>query len=292
LRELNTSKTIPLKKISLNELPQYTPWVERVLHLQPFLKSPRNLAKVDVEYDKNKYAKLLDFYNSKPGTTIADITAQECVGIPEKVCISKNDELFQTSVTDLNRLFDEFLIDTLTEHIRKAKVVVELGCGWGYNLNVLRKVFPNRLWLGGEYSQNAVKLGGHLFANEKDISISYFNWYDKEWKILENLPEKALIFTRHSIEQLPSVKSVIPTFRKYQNKIIEVVHLEPVYELTDPGTTLGLMRQAYTHMNDYNIDLLTTLRSLKVQILKTEAEVFGGNPLNPTSIIQWQFSEA
>jgi len=292
LREPNTSKIKHLKKISINELPQYTSWVKRVLHLQPFSKYPRDLAKVDVEYDKNKYAKLLDFYNSKPSTTIADITAQECVGIPEKVCISKNDELFQTSVTNLNRFFDDFLIDTLADHIRKAKVVVELGCGWGYNLNVLRKVFPNRLWLGGEYSQNAVKLASHLFEGEKDISISYFNWYDKEWKILEDLTEKALIFSRHSIEQLPSVRSVIPTFRQYQEKIIEVVHLEPVYELTDPATTLGLMRQAYTQMNDYNTDLLTVLRSLNVQILKTEAEVIGGNPLNPTSIIQWKFPEA
>ncbi len=50
-------------------------------------------------------------------------------------------------------------------------------------------------------------------------------------------------------------------------------------------STLGLTRQAYTIMNDYNTDLLTALKSLKVRILKTEAEVFGGNPLNPTSII-------
>jgi hypothetical protein len=49
------------------------------------------------------------------------------VGIPEKVCIFKNDELFQTSVTDLNRFFDEFLIDTLTEHIRKVKMEIPGG---------------------------------------------------------------------------------------------------------------------------------------------------------------------
>jgi hypothetical protein len=44
-------------------------------------------------------------------------------------------------------------------------------------------------------------------------------------------------------------------------------------------------------MNDYNADLLTTLKNMRVQILKTDIDLIGGNPLNPTSLIQWKFAE-
>ena len=100
-----------------------------------------------------------------------------------------------------------------------------------------------------------------------------------------------MLFTRHSVEQLPQVKSIMPTFGKYKDRIAEAVHLEPVYELIDKRSTLGLMRQAYTLMNDYNTDLLTTLNSMRVRILRTEIDLIGANPLNPTSLVQWKFAQ-
>jgi hypothetical protein len=281
----------PLRKISVDELPEYTTWVGRLLNLQPFSKPVRDLAKIDAEYDKDKYAKLLDYYYGKPDTSIADIKTQEYADSSNAVCFSRKDKLFLTSVENFRRLHDEILIGALAELVSKVKVVVELGCGYGYNLSILRNAFPNRLWLRGEYSQNAIKLAGHLFADDKDVSVTYFNWYDKAWTILENLEEKALIFSRHSIEQLPKAKSIMPTFSKYKEKIAGVIHLEPIYELIDKRSTLGLVRQAYTLMNDYNTDLLTVLQNLKVRILKAEADVFGANPLNPTSLILWKFPE-
>ena len=82
---------------------------------------------------------------------------------------------------------------------------------------------------------------------------------------------------------------MLPTFKKYREKIIAVVHLEPVYELADIESTLGLMRRAYAILNDYNTDLPTTLKHMGVTILKTIYDLVGGNPLNPTSLVYWQF---
>ena len=44
-----------IKKISIDELPKYSIWVERLLHLKPFTKPTRNLAKIDAE--------LLEYYS-------------------------------------------------------------------------------------------------------------------------------------------------------------------------------------------------------------------------------------
>ncbi len=281
----------PLKRISVDELTKYTPWVGRLLHITPFSKPVRNLAKIDAEYDKDKYARMLTYFKNNPTSSIADIEAEELAENPDTICFSKKGKLYLTSDTNFRRLQDKLLIDALSEPVSKVKVVVELGCGYGSNFSLLRNAFPNRLWLGGEYSQNAIDLARHLFVDCKDVSVVYFNWYDNVWAILESLTEKALVFTRHSIEQLPQMMPIMSTFGKYKDKIAEVVHLEPVCELMDKHSTLGLMRQAYALMNDYNTDLLTTLNSMGAQILKTDVDLIGANPLNPTSLVQWKFPE-
>jgi hypothetical protein len=265
--------------------------VGRLLNLEPFAKPVRNLAKVDAEYDKDKYAKLLEYYQQQPGTTLSDIRKKYYSPNANPVCYSMKDELFIAPAEKFRQFHEAILIDKLAKPISQVKTVIELGCGYGDNLYVLRNTFTKRRWLGGEYSQNAVKLASHLFTDCPDISVTQFNWYDVAWAILENLQEKALIFTRHSIEQLPQAKNVMPTFRKYQDRIAGVIHLEPVYELINKISTLGMMRQAYTLMNDYNTDLLATLKSMNVQILQTDTDIVGGNPLNPTSFIYWKFWE-
>jgi len=132
-------------------------------------------------------------------------------------------------------------------------------------------------------------LASLLFADCDNVSFLPFNWYDDSWPIFEAVEGKALVFTRESVEQLPRAISALPTFRNYREKISAVVHLEPVYELLDKESTLGLMRRAYTQLNDYNTDLLTSLRAMGVQLLKTQYDVMGRNPLNPISLIHWQF---
>ena len=262
----------------------------RLLGLDPFNKPVRNVAKVDAEYDKDKYAKLLAYYcQAKRGATVQAIKARERSTLHRETCISKDGQLFVTSLGSSQRLEDEVLVDALAEPIATATIVVELGCGYGYNLSVLKEAYPNRVWIGGEYSQNAIKLASLLFAGCNDISVFPFNWYDDSWPIFDTFKGKAVVFTRHSAEQLPLARDVLPTLRKYREKIIGVVHLEPIYELTDEESTLGLMRRGYTLLNDYNTDLLTTIKTMGVKILKTQYDLFGGNPLNPTSLIYWRF---
>ena len=51
------------------------------------------------------------------------------------------------------------------------------------------------------------------------------------------------------------------------------------------------MRQRYIEMNDYNRDLLGALqcRGEHIRIVHSEANVLGLNPLNPISVIRWEF---
>jgi len=280
-----------MRQIGIDELSSYSPWVERLLGVAPFQKLERNIAKIDAEYDKDKYAKLRQFYKQNPGIDIDELkrVADGNLLPDEEVCISRGDELFLVSAAEAQWLARQTIVDSLQPYMAKSPVVIELGCGYGYNLGVLREIAPNCSFIGADYSSNAVALASELFKGYPEIIFTTFNFYDEDWPFFDDFDGKALVFTNHAIEQMPSAKSVMEAFLKYRQKIAGVIHLEPAFEFNDADSKLGLMRRGYTLMNDYNRDLFTVIREAGAKILKTEKDVFGHNPLNPTSIIAWQF---
>jgi len=278
-----------MKKISINELPKYNPWVARLLGIEPFNRPFRNISKIDAEYDKDKYAKLLAYYQKKGGASAQEIKMYLLWPDHDVISISREGQLFLTSPDDFRQLQDQIFVDVLAEPISTAQTVIDLGCGYGHNFFTLRDAYPGRVWIGGDYSQNAIKLASLLFADCSNVSVKPFNWYDDSWPIFETLEGKALVLTVQSVEQLPSVACILPTLEKYREKITAVVHLEPIYELADKESTLGLMRRAYTLMNDYNTDLLSVIKAMRVQILGTHYDLIGGNPMNPLSMVYWRF---
>jgi len=267
------------------------PRVARLLGVAPFQKPERNIAKIDAEYDKDKYAKLRQFYKQNSGIDIGELkrVADGNLSLDEEVCVSHRNELFLASTAEAQRLARQTIIDSLQPYMAGSQVVIELGCGYGYNLGVLREIAPDHSFIGADYSPNAVALASELFKDYPEIIFTVFNFYDETWPFFDDLDGKALIFTNHAIEQLPSARSVIKTFIKYRSKIAGIIHLEPICEFNDADSTLGLLRRSYTLMNDYNRDLFTVIKEAGVKILKTEKDIFGHNPLNPTSLIAWQF---
>jgi hypothetical protein len=179
------------------------------------------------------------------------------------------------------------LAEALDEKIHAARVVVELGAGYGFNLHLLHKRHSDKRFRGGEYSANAVSLAEHLYADEPEIVVEHFNFYHAEYELLRDYDRgTVLVFTAHAIEQLPSARHVVERIKTYPC-VREVIHFEPTFEMQDSTTVLGLMRQKYTRINDYNRDLLSSLRYAGVRITHNDLNVFGLNPLNPTSIIAW-----
>ena len=150
--------------------------------------------------------------------------------------------------------------------------------------------FPDKDFLGAEYSKNAVQLASKLYQHDPKVTVLPFNFYDDQsYRFLEGVNPPIVVLTVHAIEQLQLVPPVLDTLLRYRENIQAVFHFEPVYELHDE-TLLGLMRHRYTELNDYNRDLLSQLqRRSYIRILSIQTNMFGLNPLNPTSIIEWKF---
>jgi hypothetical protein len=281
-----------MREIDFNELPRYSPWPARLLGLEPWTIPTRDVSKVSREYDEDKYAGCLAHYNrSDKAVTPDDVRWFEYGLEPgSELCIAVGEKLYVTSLGKAREKYERLIVEAMSDIIESANTVVELGSGYGYNLWVLAEKFPGKEWRGGDYSQNAVRLGSRLFKSQPNIEIYRFNFYEPgSYGFIASARAPVVVFTAHSIEQLPSSAVVFDALREYGDKICAVFHFEPVYEL-QKETLLGMMRRRYAEVNDYNRDLLTEIRRRPyIRVSNIAENVIGLNPLNPTSTVHWEF---
>jgi hypothetical protein len=287
------------ERITLNDLPKYSPWPDRIFEFSEWSVPDRNVNKVIEEYEEQKYANLLEKWTEDHIKDAKEIKKEQLLNrswqfSPDEqtqahTVISKNNMLYIAPVLQAQWHSDSILLDVFKNIIDDDKIIIELGAGYGYNLHVLSQTFEDCEFTGGELSENGVTLGNKLYKNRSGINMSKFNYYDQNYDILEEqFDSDIIVLTRLSLEQLPKCKSVISKLMKYKHNLDTVVHLEPVYEMHDESTILGLLRKKYAEINDYNRDLLSALKGHEgVSITKTNYDIFGDNGLCPMSLIQW-----
>lgn len=186
--------------------------------------------------------------------------------------------------------YDEILQSAMASALKTAGTVVELGSGFGQIMWMLRNAFPNLIYRGGDFAASAVALAAKLYAQTPNISVKKFDFYAPSYDLIEKAKGPVVVITSHALEQIPQSVGVIETLSKYRNKIDHVFHLEPAYALYDDGSLLGLMRRRYIEINDYNRDLVSTLKDRKdIEIMRLEQNIVGWNPFNSLALIEWRF---
>jgi hypothetical protein len=282
-----------VEPISLNEITRWSPWPARLLGLEKWDVPTRTPQKVEAEYNLDKYARCLAFARSAPDRGPSEVKDFEFGGSgDDRQVVSVANQLYITSLHEARRRFYDLLADTLAPALAPAGTVVELGCGYGYNLWLLRKRFPGLRYLGGEFSTNAVELAAQLYAGDVGCSIRRFDFYQSDFTWVDESPAPLVVFTCHALEQIPQCTGVVRRMAEaFRGKLIRVFHFEPVLGLHD-DSLLGQMRQRYICVNDYNTDLWAALQSVpSVRVRQVRADLFGINPLNPTSVLEWTAEE-
>jgi hypothetical protein len=281
-----------MKEVHLRDLPRWSRWPKRLLGLTSWHRPERTLEKVDQEYDKEQYARLLARYEQEAVKMSPDEMEDFNFSLPPEhpTCISLGDVLFEVPLVQARTKYYNLLIDTLRPYAHDGQTIVELGAGYGYNLWTLRKHLPFAHFWGGEYSANAVRLGTLLYRDEPRIEMFRFNYYDQAtYRFLTKATQPVVICTSHSLEQIPCAQPVIEALCQYRDVIHKVIHFEPAHQLYD-DSLLGQMRSRYTELNNYNADLVSQLKSRQeIRIEDVKANVLGLNVLNPTSVITWSF---
>ncbi|MFM9983975.1 MAG: hypothetical protein ACKVOK_01995 [Flavobacteriales bacterium] len=268
-----------MKPVNLNDyLNKNNPWSHRLLGNVDFQKT-RDIDQIEREYNQDKYAKLAAF---TLGTMEEYRNLElEQAGLPVETArpiISIGDELYEVTVPEARKMYYDLIRSNVNKY--KAGRICELGCGYGYNLTL----FEGELY-GGEYSSNAVSIAQRLA-----MDVIAFNYYhEKDYSFIR--PDST-VFTSHSIEQIPDASVIVENLRKVKHNIKYVVHIEPTI-LPERDSLLGLMRNRYMELNDYNRNLLSTLQqSADIEILEYQSDVFGVVPLNSSNVLVWKFTDS
>lgn len=252
-------------------------WARRLLGLENFSRI-RNLDQVEREYNQEKYGNL----NSTHCETVEQYVQlqYESAGLhySQDICMSISEELFKIELGVAKTFAHSVMVNTIKKH--HPVRICELGCGYGMNFPLLQSLTPEVY--GGEFSGNAVQI-----AHRLGLDVRPFNYYNLEHYSF--IRERSLIFTNHSIEQLPSAQSFIDHLAQVRDNIDVVVQFEPTF-LKSRTSLIGLLRNRYIEINDYNRDLILLLQQRDdVEILEFHPDHFGINPLNPSCIVVWKF---
>ena len=280
-----------MKKLSIADLPLYSPWPARLLGLSRFSRGDRTQEDLLREYDTDKYGSCIDYLKKHPNSSIGDVRWFELGGTQQSdICISIDQELYLSSIASAYELREKTFLDNMKNSMRECDTVVELGSGYGHNLKLLQSKYKSHMYIGGEFSTNAITLGKRLLSSD-DIKMHSFNFYDENYDVFDALSSnKILVLTYHSSEMLPDAELLLKRLEPYNKRIVSVIQLEPIYEMSNPDTLLGLLRQSYIQMNHYNTNLLTALNANNnINITRTHYDVFGVNPLFPESLVEWHF---
>ncbi len=250
-------------------------WVDRIINNS--FNVNRSVEKVNDEYNNDKYDKLLE-----SGIDSAHELKIKQWGLRGKnegdeTFISFKDEIFKCTVAFSQQIHNSFIIDLLNAY--SSSNICELGTGFGYNLSLL-KGFDHVY--GGELTQNGVEIGKRL-----GLDIDLFNFYNiKDYSFIK---PNSTIFTCHALEQLPDASCFIEGLYAQKEKIKYVVNIEPsIIESRD--NLLGIFRNKYLEINDYNRNLFSLLRNNpNIEIMKQEQDTFGMTPLNSSNLTVWRF---
>jgi hypothetical protein len=182
------------------------------------------------------------------------------------------------------------IADILVEKADDADVIIELGSGWGVSLfNIWLQGGPKgipyyALDISGFGRMATYRLAA--LAKGMDCRQRLFNYYEPD--SLECLPlyEKSLVFTVHSIEQIPEISPDI--FKGLLDRLLGIrcLHFEPV------GWQVGYVGEKYAREHDYNRNLVSVLDRLEkeghLSIKSMTPDVSVVNPENPTMLIEWE----
>jgi SAM-dependent methyltransferase len=181
----------------------------------------------------------------------------------------------------------------LREYFDPADEVVELGCGYGYNLFSLAVSWPHTHLLGFDISPNAVEATRNIarhFGLTHRLEAELLDATDGNHPNFQKLRGRNL-FTFFCIEQIPyDVSKVVTNILAQSPK--RVVHAEPGTALLKRWKLRDWPDFFYLRSVDYQNELYDVLRTFeaqgKLRIIEARRMPFAPSLQNTGALIAWE----
>ena len=176
------------------------------------------------------------------------------------------------------------------KYLRDFEHIYEFGCGTGFNLVVLARLFPEKEFFGLDFVPSSVELVNKIgAAHQHNIQGRLFDMIAPDETL--TLGKNSAIFTIGSIEQLASRFDAFLQFLLDQSPAL-CIHVEPTIEFYDDNKLADYLAKKFHQKRGYTENYLTRLRELetqkKVEILKAKRLYFGSLFMEGYSYIVWR----
>jgi hypothetical protein len=276
-----------MRPLSLDELPTYTPWVERLLNAGAGTLFEKTKSSIYREYETDKWAALwADIQRRR--LSLDEIESSQFDG-KEEIAISMRSGLFATAPIEARKALASLVADKVSVFHERGSTIAELGAGTGAIIARIAKDprFAGGKFAAGDFSPSSIKMIDYV-AQAEGVSIrtGLFDFHSETSEL--SLPAGCTLVFSFAISFIQGLNGKFWT-RLAAMHPGAVVIAEPIYQFYGANSLLGLLRRRYYEANDYNREILPSIevaeRNGFLAVTGIEENVIGINPLCPVSLI-------
>ena len=250
----------------------------------------RTRAVVDGEYNDGHWRRVLQ----SAAWSHADSPESFLIGDDRRLVVCRMDNrLCRASSRAYYAHRLEALPALLSESLGAMDSVVELGCGFGYNLFTLARAFPDAHLRGYDIAENGLEAGRRIathFGFADRVTFGQLDLTDENAASFSAIRD-ADVFTFFCLEQIPvDVEAVVQNILKHRPR--RVVHIEPGTWGLSPLNPFHWPNIAYIPSVNYQTRLYSVLFGLRdagrIRLLRCERMRFAPTIQNDGVLVAWE----
>lgn len=276
-----------MRLLSLDDLPKYTQWVERLLNAPAETLFEKTRSSIYREYETDKWAALWAEIQLR-GLSLDEIETSQ-FNPKDEIAISIGSELYVADPIEARKVLAKLVADKVFMCHEPGSTIAELGAGTGA---IIARIAKDRRFAASEFaaadfSPSSIKVIDYV-AQTEGISIrtGLFDFHSEsnEFKLRAGC---TLLFSF----ALAYIQGLDDNFwvRLAAMHPGAIVIAEPIYQFYGANSLVGLMRRRYYEANDYNRQILPSIEDAErkgfIAVTGINENVIGINPLCPVSII-------
>lgn len=250
----------------------------------------RSRAVVDGEYNEGHWSRMLESAawtraQSLDAFLIGNDHRSIVCRVEDRLCRARSSDYYAYRLIALPALLSEALGTTTP--------IVEIGCGFGYNLLTLAHAFPAAQLRGYDIAENGLEAGRRIashFGISERVGFGHIDLTNRTSVNFSALRDAA-VFSFFCLEQIPAqVELVVANILEQRPR--RVVHIEPGTWGLNPLNPMHWPNLAYIPSVHYQTRLYEVLFALRdagrIRLLRCERMSFAPTIQNDGVLVVWE----
>jgi hypothetical protein len=275
------------RAVPLDELPRHTPWPARLLQGTAAVAHVKDRDSILREFDRDKWGSLLAQLEQLGTPDLATLQRLIAPSDREQIYIHLG-SLFLASAEEIQNAYLAWLVATV-EEFGSSSAVAELGGGAGnLLLHLARQTSVAKHWISYELTTSGRAITEHVALCERLPVVAGAVDFERAFVRASNAPSGGLYFSSFALAYCADPYRFLSSL--LDDGVSGLLLIEPMYQLYDEYSLLGLLARRYIEYNGYSRGVWPAVQRLlderRFEIAALEANFFGHNPLCPVSAVQ------